>query len=522
MTSLIDPTKPVDGIPAAKSDIRNNWAAAKAEIEELQPQPIRIDNTDTPVISDSDNGLHIVLTHSAGPITITAGADANIAETSWRCRVSKATDQVVTWVWGPPDTGAGARHDVDGDPANYSTNGFLLEGTVIVSVSENADGDSAVYQIQGRTSAAAIVPGTVQFEDIVDFDALADFNGEVQARRGIARPIATASLSSGVVTLDLDEGDTHAVTIDGDWTDLSVLHPPASGWTRRFRLVATISGSPSVDLGALPWIDTIPSLTTTDGSVIVLNGVVEGSAIAEVTGGNRTVAITPTWVGAGTPDANVPNTSTTLTPAYPGSLQAGDLFMLICIIRRGVSDTSFTPPAGWTQIYNDTAPSVNEPRQRIYVRDARATGSESGTISVTYSAGGGSGTLTTACATIHAFRGVRTSAYLEGAALGGDSGGSDTTVEMGTVVPGGGNRLAVQASAAPFSRSLTKTSEATGGTWIERQDYGPSTPGNGAMANLQTADLTSGATISGGVSTFDASQSAKWLGRSFALRGVGT
>lgn len=36
MVSAIDPTKPRDGVPASKSDLRNNLRAAKDEIEALQ------------------------------------------------------------------------------------------------------------------------------------------------------------------------------------------------------------------------------------------------------------------------------------------------------------------------------------------------------------------------------------------------------------------------------------------------------------------------------------------------------
>ncbi len=36
MTSSIDPTKPTDGVPSVKLDLRNNLQAAKTEIEALQ------------------------------------------------------------------------------------------------------------------------------------------------------------------------------------------------------------------------------------------------------------------------------------------------------------------------------------------------------------------------------------------------------------------------------------------------------------------------------------------------------
>jgi hypothetical protein len=38
MTSAIDPTKPEDGVPASKRDLRANLVAAKAEIEALQAE----------------------------------------------------------------------------------------------------------------------------------------------------------------------------------------------------------------------------------------------------------------------------------------------------------------------------------------------------------------------------------------------------------------------------------------------------------------------------------------------------
>jgi hypothetical protein len=55
MASAIDPTRPEDGIPASKSAMRANWAAAKAEIEALQAGlPIV-------VLSGADHGVWIDL-----------------------------------------------------------------------------------------------------------------------------------------------------------------------------------------------------------------------------------------------------------------------------------------------------------------------------------------------------------------------------------------------------------------------------------------------------------------------------
>jgi hypothetical protein len=55
MASAIDPTEPEDGIPASKSAMRANWAAAKAEIEDLQARlPIVL-------LSGADHGVWIDL-----------------------------------------------------------------------------------------------------------------------------------------------------------------------------------------------------------------------------------------------------------------------------------------------------------------------------------------------------------------------------------------------------------------------------------------------------------------------------
>src|SRR5918996_5980711 len=55
MASAIDPTKPEDGIPASKGDMRANWAAAKSEIEALQA------GLPVVLLSGSDHGVWIDL-----------------------------------------------------------------------------------------------------------------------------------------------------------------------------------------------------------------------------------------------------------------------------------------------------------------------------------------------------------------------------------------------------------------------------------------------------------------------------
>lgn len=52
MASNIDPTKPVDGVPAAKADLRDNLQAARDEIEALQPEEAVVAGAYTVVAAD--------------------------------------------------------------------------------------------------------------------------------------------------------------------------------------------------------------------------------------------------------------------------------------------------------------------------------------------------------------------------------------------------------------------------------------------------------------------------------------
>lgn len=68
MVSAIDATKPADGIPASKADLRNNLAAAKSEIETLQTDlggvfrlTVSNETASTVVIEDSDERNYLVL-----------------------------------------------------------------------------------------------------------------------------------------------------------------------------------------------------------------------------------------------------------------------------------------------------------------------------------------------------------------------------------------------------------------------------------------------------------------------------
>jgi hypothetical protein len=68
MVSAIDATKPADGIPASKADLRNNLGTAKSEIESLQTDlggifrlTVSNETSASVIIEDADERKYLVL-----------------------------------------------------------------------------------------------------------------------------------------------------------------------------------------------------------------------------------------------------------------------------------------------------------------------------------------------------------------------------------------------------------------------------------------------------------------------------
>ncbi len=77
MVSAIDATKPADGIPAVKADLRNNLATAKTEIETLQTDlggifrlSVSVETASTVVIEDADERNYLVLASGAANLEV--------------------------------------------------------------------------------------------------------------------------------------------------------------------------------------------------------------------------------------------------------------------------------------------------------------------------------------------------------------------------------------------------------------------------------------------------------------------
>ncbi len=206
-------------------------------------------------------------------------------------------------------------------------------------------------------------------------------------------------------------------------------------------------------------------------------------------------AAPPTFAAAGT-GANALGDP---TPSYPANV-SGDLFVLHAYVE---TDT-ITPPAGWSTQASIVNGAISH---YVFTRDARATGSDSGTVTVVTS---GSNLC---IARIYGFRTVAVANFIESV--------TDTTATNGTcpgptVAAGGVNRLGVflVVSNGGVSGMASCTGE-SGGDWTEA--VAEQTSGLGGGIQLQTASLSAGGTISGGSAAVNGTNA---IGVGFALVGV--
>jgi len=124
-------------------------------------------------------------------------------------------------------------------------------------------------------------------------------------------------------------------------------------------------------------------------------------------------------------------TSGSVDVPYPATVNADDI--LICYVMNFVSGATISTPSGWTQIYKDESPS-----SRAFAWYAkRATGSESGTLTVTTS-----GTLWSFGVMV-SFSGVTTSDPFYESAVGTPEAGSDDVATAGEITSTGDNELAI-------------------------------------------------------------------------------
>ena len=212
----------------------------------------------------------------------------------------------------------------------------------------------------------------------------------------------------------------------------------------------------------------------------------------------------PAFATAGTGS----NSTTSPTPDYPANVSGQQFWMQVTTL--GLTSAPSTP-AGWSLIYGpDTTGTI---RQYVYSRDARATGSDSGTVTVTIAAGN-----STNMARIYAISGVTASVTSNGYAENETTTAStDGTCPGPTVAPKGYGRLAVAFVSVNDDSGMGVITGATGGTWGEA--VAEHTSGLGAGMQLQIARLPNPAPISGGTATVGQA-GRNVICRAFALVGL--
>lgn len=112
------------------------------------------------------------------------------------------------------------------------------------------------------------------------------------------------------------------------------------------------------------------------------------------------IGTTPTFVATGAADSSL----TTVAPAYPAGIQSDDILILSVWGFDSSGSATVVDPAGWTAVLPANRNSSNFHASALYWK--RATGSESGTVSVTFSE---SLNLGGALGVISAWRGCTTS-----------------------------------------------------------------------------------------------------------------
>jgi hypothetical protein len=219
MASAIDPTKPTDGVPSVKLDLRNNLHAAKTEIESLQAgkadlghQHLLGDLTDAGalaaknVVGAGDIAAGVVTTNELGNAAVTAAKLADAAVTT-----AKLADTAVV-----------TAKLADGAVVTAK----LTDGAVVTAKLATDDGAVATAKLanaavtQAKLAAGAINGIAIDLQDqLLTRPELKDF----------AETSTTPAVSANTLTLDLQTGNVFEVTLTQNVTSLVLANPPAAG-----------------------------------------------------------------------------------------------------------------------------------------------------------------------------------------------------------------------------------------------------------------------------------------------------
>ena len=203
----------------------------------------------------------------------------------------------------------------------------------------------------------------------------------------------------------------------------------------------------------------------------------------------------------------------TLTPGFPTGIVAGSLLILHAESSNIAADiTTDLALDGWSEVYDDQRSSGagNAIRQWVYYK--YATGSESGSLTVTWAASANR------IARITRIANARPSAPFEGPTL---VVGTDDPITGPSLAPSGANRLGLALIAVGDNQAASNVlASATGGTWAGH--YGNvEGAGNDTALFLNSVDLSAGGSISGGNFSPGMVAAADWLLRGTLLKPTG-
>ena len=183
-----------------------------------------------------------------------------------------------------------------------------------------------------------------------------------------------------------------------------------------------------------------------------------------------------------------------LTPGYPAGMVSGDL-MLLHVIIASTAETA-TTPAGFDKLSGPDDFSG----ARCYLFAKIATGSEAGTLTVSFSA------ANFKFARIYSFTGNETSTTAAATEDLTVSTGADNSVEMPTVDTTQNGSMAVGMTSSDSTSATGNATGETGGDWTKAvAEY---QTGIGQL-QIQTAAMASGGTISGG--SYSSGTGTIWL-----------
>ena len=222
----------------------------------------------------------------------------------------------------------------------------------------------------------------------------------------------------------------------------------------------------------------------------------------------------PAYAAAGAGDAVDGGASSTVNPAYPSGIVAGDLLLLQVAMTEQGEPWNVNVPSGWTELHADEngGAAGNDIRQEIFAKSA--SGSESGTLAVTMVAGGADGPFMARMYRVTGWLNDATMANnFEGAAV---TSGTSTTISAPSVTTVGAERLCVAFVAVSDDNALDAFTGETGGDWTEAVAEFTTLAATDGALGLQIATLATATTISGGTDTMAASDG--WVCRAFAIK----